>query len=140
MHWELLITEDSSLNIFSFLYLFPYANYHLIVLRRKIWLCVAVSANQRTQTHICEDRVYQGVWEGLPWRLTLNTYWLKYQIKSMVMEDGCTTNVKLGSSIIHPVPTCCMRITNIFKHGRYSYWRNAFIQHGRFDLLLENSW
>jgi len=34
----------------------------------------------------------------------------------------------------------CTRITNIFKHVRYSNRSNAFIQHGRFDLLLENSW
>ena len=27
----------------------------------------------------------------------------------------------------------------LFKQGRYSNRSNAFIQHGRFDLLLENS-
>ena len=58
----------------------------------------------------------------------------------MVMEDGCATNLKLESSFMHPVSTCCTRITNIFKHGQYSNQTNAFIQHGRFDLLLENSW
>jgi len=33
-----------------------------------------------------------------------------------------------------------MNITNILKHGRFSYQSTAFIQHGMFDLLLENSW
>jgi len=55
----------------------------------------------------------------------------------MVMEDGGVTCFKLESVFIHPVPTCCTRITNIFKHGPYSYRSNAFIQHGRFDLLLD---
>jgi len=32
-----------------------------------------------------------------------------------------------------------LRIT-IFKYGRYSYRSDTFIQHMRFDLLLENSW
>jgi len=56
----------------------------------------------------------------------------------MVMEDGGVTNFKLGSLFIYPVPTGCTSITNIFKHGWYSYRSNEFIQHGRFDLLLEN--
>jgi len=38
----------------------------------------------------------------------------------MVMENGGVTNFKLGSLFMHPVPTCCTRITNIFKHGWYS--------------------
>jgi len=54
------------------------------------------------------------------------------------MEDGGVTNLKLGSFFMYPVSTCCARITNIFKHGRYSNRSNAFIQHGRFDL--DNSW
>jgi len=57
----------------------------------------------------------------------------------MVMEDGGVTHFKLLSVLMQPFPTCCTRITNIFKQGRYSYWSNAFIQHRRFDLLLENS-
>jgi len=57
----------------------------------------------------------------------------------MIMKDGSATMFKLGSSFMHLVRTCCTRIT-IFKQGRYSYRGNAFIQHGRFDLLLENSW
>jgi len=56
----------------------------------------------------------------------------------MVMKDGSVTDFKLESSFMYLFPTCCTRITNIFKHGRYSYRSNAFIQHGRFDLLLEN--
>jgi len=56
----------------------------------------------------------------------------------MVMEDGCVTNFKLGSLFMHPVSTCYTMITNIFKHGRYFNQSNAFIQHMRFDLLLEN--
>jgi len=58
----------------------------------------------------------------------------------MVMKDGGATNFKLGSLFMHPFSTCCTRITNIFKHGRYSNWSNAFIQHGRFDLQLETPW
>ena len=61
----------------------------------------------------------------------------------MVMEDGGMTYFKLGNVCIHPVPTCCTRITNGFKHGRYSNRSNAFIQHGGaggFDVLLYNSW
>jgi len=30
----------------------------------------------------------------------------------MVMEDGGVTNLKLGKLFMHPVPTCCTRITN----------------------------
>jgi len=33
---------------------------------------------------------------------------------------------------MNPVSTCCTRITNVFKHGRYSNRSNAFKQHGRF--------
>ena len=33
------------------------------------------------------------------------------------MEDGGVTNFKLGSLFMHPFSTCCMRITNIFKHA-----------------------
>ena len=50
----------------------------------------------------------------------------------MIMEDGAT-NFMLGSLFMHPVSMCCTRITNSFKHGRYSYPSNAFIQHGRFN-------
>jgi len=57
----------------------------------------------------------------------------------MVMRDVSVTISKLGSSFMHRVRTCCTRIT-IFKHGRYSYQSNAFIQHGRFHLLLDISW
>ena len=41
---------------------------------------VAVSANQKTQTHnfICVDRDYESVGEGLPRRQTLHTNWLIY--------------------------------------------------------------
>jgi len=56
----------------------------------------------------------------------------------MVMEDGGATHFNLGSLFLHSVLTCCTRITNIFKHGRYSNRCNAFIQHGKIDLLLEN--
>jgi len=52
------------------------------------------------------------------------------------MEDGGVTDFKLGCSFMHPVPTCCTRIRNIFKHVRYSYRSNAFIHHGGLDLLL----
>jgi len=55
------------------------------------------------------------------------------------MKEGGVTNFKLGSLVMHPVPTCCTRITNMFNHGRYSYRSNAFIQHMRFVLQLENS-
>jgi len=41
----------------------------------------------------------------------------------MVMKDGDVTLFKLGGSFMHTV--------TIFKHGRYSYRSNAFIQHGR---------
>jgi len=58
----------------------------------------------------------------------------------MVMEDGGATHFKLGSVFMHPVSTCCTRITDKFKHGRYSNRSNACIQYGRFDLLLQNSW
>jgi len=58
----------------------------------------------------------------------------------MFMEDGGVTNVKLGSLFMHPVSTCCTRINNMFKQGRYSNQSNVFIQHRKFDLLLENSW
>jgi len=57
----------------------------------------------------------------------------------MVMEGASVTNFELGSSFMHSVPTRCTRITNIFKHGRYPYRSNAFLQHRRFDLLLESS-
>jgi len=58
----------------------------------------------------------------------------------MVMEDGGATKFKLGCLFMQPVLTCCTRITTIFLHCRYPNRSNAFIQHGRFDLLLENSW
>jgi len=58
----------------------------------------------------------------------------------MVMEDGGVTHLKLGSLFMHPVPTYFTRITNMFKHGRYSNRSNEIIQHGRFDLWLENVW
>jgi len=58
----------------------------------------------------------------------------------MVMEDGGATYLQPGCLFMHPFPTCCKRITNIFKHGRYSKQSNSFIQLGRFDLLLENLW
>jgi len=32
----------------------------------------------------------------------------------MIMEDGGVTNFKLERLFMHPVPTCCKRITNIF--------------------------
>jgi len=51
------------------------------------------------------------------------------------MEDSSVIISKLASSFMHPVPTCCPRITNMFKHGRYSCRCKAFIYHG-FDLLL----
>jgi len=55
----------------------------------------------------------------------------------MVTEDGGVTSFKLRSLFMQPVRMCC---TDIFKHGQYSYLSNAFIQHGKFDLLVENSW
>jgi len=48
------------------------------------------------------------------------------------------TKFKLGSLFMHPVLTCYTRITIIFKQGQYSFRSNAFIQHERFDLPLEN--
>ena len=60
-------------------------------------------------------------------------------IPEVVMKDRSVTNAKLGSSFMYPVPTCCTQITNIFKYGRYPNLSNAFIQHGRLDLLLENA-
>jgi len=56
------------------------------------------------------------------------------------MEDGGVTYFKLGCLFMHPVSTCFTRITNIFKHGRYSKRSYTFIHHGRFDLLLKNLW
>jgi len=44
----------------------------------------------------------------------------------MVMEDGGVTHFKLDRLFMYHFPTCCMS--------------NAFLQHGRFDLLPENSW
>jgi len=55
----------------------------------------------------------------------------------MAMEDVVATNFKLGSLFMHAFLTCCTRITNSFKHGRYSNRSNAVIQHGRFDLRLD---
>jgi len=49
----------------------------------------------------------------------------------MVMEDGGVTHFRLGSFFMYPVPTCCTRITNIFKHARYSSQSYAFINTGR---------
>jgi len=60
----------------------------------------------------------------------------------MVMEDGSVTNIyswEVHSCILFQ----CVahgEFTNIFKHGQYSNRSNAFIQHGRFDLLLYTSW
>jgi len=51
----------------------------------------------------------------------------------MVMGDGSATKFKLVSVFVHLDSTFC---TNIFKHDRYCNRSNAFIQHGRFDLLL----
>jgi len=45
----------------------------------------------------------------------------------MIMEDGGAIKFKLGSLFLHPFPTCCTRITLIFKHDRHSNWSNAFI-------------
>ena len=45
------------------------------------------------------------------------------------MEDGSAITLN---------PACYTRITNIFKHDRYSNRSNAFIQHGRFVLLLQS--
>jgi len=42
---------------------------------------VVVSANQRTRTLksiIFEHRDYERLWEGVPWKLTLDTYWVIY--------------------------------------------------------------
>ena len=50
------------------------------------------------------------------------------------------TNFKLVGLFMHLVSTCCTRITNIFKHDRYSNQNNAFLLHRKFDKLLENSW
>ena len=41
------------------------------------------------------------------------------------MEDGVVTKFNLVSIVMHPVPTCCMRITNMFKHGQYSNRSNV---------------
>jgi len=41
------------------------------------------------------------------------------------MEDGVVTKFYLGSIFMHPVPSCCMRITNIFKHGQCSNRSNV---------------
>jgi len=58
----------------------------------------------------------------------------------MVIEDGGATNFKLGSLFMHHVQTCLHEDHEYFQTGRYSSRSNAFIPHGRFDLLLENSW
>jgi len=47
------------------------------------------------------------------------------------MEDGVVTE-SLSWEVMRLVPVCCTRITTIFKHDRYSYRSNAFIQHGSF--------
>jgi len=54
------------------------------------------------------------------------------------MED--VTHFKQGIPFMHPIRTCCMRITNIFKQGRYSFRSHVFTQHGWFNLLLWVSW
>jgi len=56
----------------------------------------------------------------------------------MVMKDVGVTGFKRECLLMQPVSACCTRITNIFKNG-YCNRNNTFIQHGRFDLLLENS-
>ena len=56
---------------------------------------------------------------------------------SMIREDGVVTNQILSCEVYSCI--LCQR-TNIFKHGQYSYRINAFIQYGRFYLLLGNSW
>ena len=33
------------------------------------------------------------------------------------MEDGRVTNFNMGSSFMHPGPTCCTRVPNIVKYG-----------------------
>ena len=48
--------------------------------------------------------------------------------------------LQILSFFMRPFTTCCTRITHLFKQGRYSYRSNARIQHGKFDLRLENSW
>jgi len=58
----------------------------------------------------------------------------------MAMEDGGATHFKLASLFMHSFSTYCTRITNSFKHGRYSNRSNAFLLHGRFDLRLEILW
>ena len=55
----------------------------------------------------------------------------------MVMKYGSVAIFKMGSSFMHCVRTCCTRIM-VFKYGRYSHRSDAFIQPGRFDLLLDN--
>jgi len=30
----------------------------------------------KSRSLICEDKVYESVWKGVSWRLTLDTYWL----------------------------------------------------------------
>jgi len=106
---------------------------------------VAVSANQRTH-HIMYYLWRQSLWECMrgrvmktaPRYLLVNLYQTipKVWLSKMVVWQS----FKLGSLFMYPVPTCCTRITNIFKHGRYSYRSDAYLQRGRFDLLLENSW
>jgi len=71
---------------------------------------------------------------------TDSRYLLSYYVRRILKYGYGVTHFKLGSLLMHPVPTCCRRIMGIFKQGQYSYRCNAFIQHGRFDLLLEKSW
>jgi len=100
---------------------------------------VAVSANQRTQNH----KFYlwrQNLWECIRGRATKTDrrYPLVNLYHIILLKNGSMTMSKLEISFMHSVRTCCTRIT-IFKHGRYSYQSNVFIQHGRFDLLLDES-
>ena len=56
---------------------------------------VPVSANQTTQSLICEDWVYESVGESMPRRLTLDLYWLIYIRPFLKYGYGSVTNVKV---------------------------------------------
>jgi len=112
---------------------------------RKVGKYLAVSANQRAQHH----KYYlwwQNLWECIRGRV------MKTDPRYLLV-DLCQTISKVWSwkmlvwqCLSLEVHSCilfsrrCTRIT-MFKHGRYSYrCNNACIQHGRFGLLLDDSW
>ena len=98
--------------------------------------CYVITTENRTHVHCIHilNRKYD-VCSWLSQSDYLNTGVLYVKTEFMkVYERAC------HEDFMHLFSTCCTRITNIFKHGRYSNRSNEYIQHGRFDLRLENSW